>query len=151
MVPSPEAYVQAIICVLRVRGSEKIRDTPPTPIDTSEGQISYAFLRMFYISTTQYNILTRICKGLCVKIRYKFQQFYRNLTHSGFQAPENRDERDVVAVYPVVIVPSALTRIVTPGNGLRPDGPCPGTWLKPLAGSKTALCAGQTICCWPEL
>ena len=45
--------------------------------------------------------------------------------------------------YPVVIVPSALTRMDTPGRGVW-AGPC--TTLKLLAGSKMALCAGQTSC-----
>lgn len=44
-------------------------------------------------------------------------------------------------IYPVVMVPSALTRIETPANG-----PFPGPWMRlnPLAGSKTAPWAGQT-------
>lgn len=104
---------------------------------------------MFYISTTQYNILTRICKGFCVKIRYKFPQIYQNLTNPGFHVSENRDERAILAVslsYPVVIVPSALMRIDTVAKGPLPG---PEVWANPLAGSKTAPCAGQTICCWP--
>src|SRR5258708_919455 len=48
--------------------------------------------------------------------------------------------------YPVVIVPSALTRMDTPGRGVW-AGPC--TTLKLLAGSKMALCAGQTSCWLP--
>ncbi len=48
--------------------------------------------------------------------------------------------------YPVVIVPSALTRMETVGNGPLPG---PEVWAKPLAGSKMAPCAGQTICCCP--
>ncbi len=45
--------------------------------------------------------------------------------------------------YPVVMVPSALTRMDMPGRGVW-AGPC--TTLKLCAGSKMALCAGQTSC-----
>ena len=52
----------------------------------------------------------------------------------------------LLTTYPVVIVPSALTRMETVGNGPLPG---PEVWAKPLAGSKMAPCAGQTICCCP--
>lgn len=62
-----------------------------------------------------------------------------------YALPSLREERihDEGISYPVVIVPSAFTRMVTPGKGLSPDGPDPATWLKPFKGSKMAPCAGQ--------
>ena len=61
--------------------TKNIRDTTLTQIETNRTEYPYAQMRKFYISTTQYNILRRIWKGLRVRIRHKLQKFYRNLTN----------------------------------------------------------------------